>query len=92
MLAAVLALLFHLQQSHPGQNCASAIGFHFYGEPGTRFRYGAAEYVIPRWGSVEIVSDGAVGRTFRANGRELPVAIWPLNEFGFREVPVSERR
>lgn len=63
------------------------VGYRFSGAPGQKFRYAGDEYTIPEEGWIELIADRRK-TTYRIGDRTLPLDVWPLNQFGFRDVPL----
>ena len=75
-----------LQES--GVTCGiRTVGYRFSGAPGQVFRYAGDNYTVPEEGWIELIADRHK-TTYRIGGRTLPLDVWPLNQFGFREVPL----
>ena len=69
-----------------GLTCGiSTVGYRFSGKPGQRFRYAGDEYEVPAEGYVELIADPKKS-IYRAEGKTLPLNVWPLDQFGFRRV------
>jgi hypothetical protein len=87
-----LSKLFHraAKTQVQGLTCGiTTVGYRFVGRPGQKFRYAGDVYEIPSEGSIELVADGGPD-TYRMSGRTLPLNVWPLDQFGFREVPLAK--
>lgn len=69
------------------------VGYRFVGVAGQTFRYEGDEYVVPAGGTIELIASRRKTAEYEANGRVLPLDVWPLDQFGFRTVPLpkSER-
>lgn len=65
------------------------VGYRFAGVPGQEFRYAGDTYTIPAEGWIELIADRRK-TTYRIHDRTLPLDGWPLNQFGFREVPLPK--
>jgi hypothetical protein len=65
------------------------IGYRFHGKPGQKFRYAGDEYEIPNERYVELIAS-RWRKTYRINNRDLPLDVWPIGTFGFRDVPMPE--
>ncbi|HYI10606.1 MAG TPA: hypothetical protein VEK57_16215 [Thermoanaerobaculia bacterium] len=65
----------------------TAIGYRFHGKPGQKFRYAGDEYTIPNERYVELIGSRR-RKTYRINNRDLPLDVWPVGTFGFRDVPM----
>ncbi|HEX2122905.1 MAG TPA: hypothetical protein VHL59_14835 [Thermoanaerobaculia bacterium] len=65
------------------------VGYRFEGRPGQEFRYAGDTYVVPEEGWIELIADRR-STTYRIHDRALPLDVWPLNQFGFREVPLPK--
>ena len=68
----------------------TTVGYRFQGKPGLRFRYDGDQYEIPAEGFVELIAEPR-RTTYEREGRDLPLNVWPLDQFGFRVVPVATR-
>jgi len=70
----------------PKATCGiKVVGVHFEGHPGQTFHYDAADYTIPHQGWIEVVAGPAV---YSIDGKEVVIEGTPLDEFGFRRVPL----
>ena len=65
----------------------TTVGYRFVGRPGQEFRYAGDTYRMPKEGAIELIADRR-NTTYRINDRSLPLDVWPLDQFGFREVPL----
>jgi hypothetical protein len=84
--AITLAALLH--RPAPNVTChAGAVSYKFVGAPGTQFTYTGKQYTVPQRGWIELISHGRDSQ-YAANGRELPLDVWPADEFGTRTVPL----
>jgi len=84
--AITLAALLH----HPAPNVVcqtGAVSYKFVGAPGTQFTYSGKTYAVPPRGWIELIGHGPASKAV-AGGRELPIDLWPLDEFGTRTVPL----
>jgi hypothetical protein len=74
-----------------GLTCGiKTVGYRFVGAPGTKFRYEGDEYVVPTAGAVELISSRRKTAEYEANGTTLPLDVWPIDQFGFRTVPLPK--
>ena len=64
------------------------VGYRFVGKPGQTFRYERDDYVVPADGWIELIASRGKTADYEANGRALPLDVWPIDNFGFREVPL----
>lgn len=64
------------------------VGYRFVGKPGQTFRYEREEYVVPTGGWIELISSRQKTTEYEANGRALSLDVWPIDNFGFRTVPL----
>ena len=86
--AITLAALLHGSPA-PAPICHSGtVSYRFVGTPGATFVYSGTRYAIPATGWVELL--GAQTIYLAANGRTLPLDVWPLDAFGTRTVPVQQ--
>jgi len=86
--AITLAALLHRAPAAPAVTCHSGtVSYRFVGTPGSTFTYGGTRYSVPRSGSIELLSEGKV--YLAANGRTLPLDVWPIDGFGTRAVPLQ---
>jgi len=87
--AITLAALLHHAPAAPAVTChKGTVSYKFVGAPGATFTYAGATYSVPRSGWIELLADG--GPTYlAANGRSLPLDVWPADAFGTRTVPVQ---
>ena len=65
----------------------SGLPTEFVGTPGATFVYAGDQYSIPASGWVELLSSEKV--YLAANGRSLPLDVWPIDAFGTRTVPLQ---
>jgi hypothetical protein len=63
------------------------VSYKFVGAPGATFTYAGAKYSVPASGWIELIDSGKV--YLAANGRTLPLDVWPIDAFGTRTVPVQ---
>jgi hypothetical protein len=88
--AITLAALLHHAPA-PAPVChTGAVSYKFVGTPGASFAYEGVRYVVPASGWVELIADGGQRMYLAANGRTLPLDVWPIDAFGTRTVPVLE--
>ena len=66
------------------------VGYRFVGTPGQRFRYEGDEYVVPAGGTIELIASRRPTAEYEANGVALPLDVWPIDQFGFRTVPLPK--
>jgi hypothetical protein len=87
--AITLAALLHHAPAAPAVTChTGTVSYKFVGTPGATFTYAGATYSVPRSGWIELLGDG--GKVYlAANGRTLPLDVWPIDAFGTRTVPVQ---
>src|SRR4051794_14089407 len=86
--AITLAALLHHAPAAPAVTChTGTVSYKFVGTPGATFTYAGAKYSVPQSGWIELISDGTV--YLAANGRTLPLDVWPIDAFGTRTVPVQ---
>jgi hypothetical protein len=87
--AITLAALLHHAPAAPAVTChTGTVSYKFVGTPGATFTYAGAKYSLPRSGWIELLGDG--GKIYlAANGRTLPLDVWPIDAFGTRTVPVQ---
>jgi hypothetical protein len=64
------------------------VSYKFVGAPGATFTYAGARYSVPASGWIELIDSGKV--YLAANGRTLPLDVWPIDAFGTRTVPVQQ--
>lgn len=97
LLVAALATQLHFGSifhraatTAPVPSCGiTTVSYRFVGAAGTPFRYDGADYVIPESGSIELIS-GKNATQYEHAGRQLPLEVWPRDEFGTRTVPVGK--
>src|SRR5437773_5539465 len=88
--AITLAALLHRSPAAPVPVChTGTVSYRFTGAPGSTFTYGGTQYSVPRSGSIELLSEGADKAYLAANGRTLPLDVWPIDAFGTRTVPLQ---
>jgi hypothetical protein len=87
--AITLAALLHHAPAAPAVTChTGTVSYKFVGTPGATFTYSGAKYSVPSSGSIELLADS--GKVYlAANGRSLPLDVWPIDAFGTRTVPVQ---
>ena len=84
--AITLAALLH--RPAPNVTChAGAVSYKFVGAPGTQFTYTGKQYTVPQRGWIELISHGSDSQ-YAANGRDLALDVWPIDDFGTRTVPL----
>jgi hypothetical protein len=66
---------------------AGTVSYKFTGTPGANFVYAGDRYSIPASGWIELLSSEKV--YLAANGRALPLDVWPIDAFGTRTVPLQ---
>jgi hypothetical protein len=87
--AITLAALLHHAPA-PIPVCHSgAVSYRFVGTPGATFAYEGARYVVPQSGWIELVANSGQRAYLAANGRTLPLDVWPIDAFGTRTVPLQ---
>ena len=87
--AITLAALLHRSPAPIPVCHTGAVSYRFTGTPGATFVYEGARYVVPPSGSIELVADGGIRVYLAANGRTLPLEVWPIDAFGTRTVPLQ---
>jgi hypothetical protein len=87
MIIAAISLAAILHRPAPTVTCqgGAAVSYKFTGTPGTQFNYSGKQYVVPPRGWIELIGHGPESR-YAANGRDLPLDTWPIDEFGTRHV------
>lgn len=60
------------------------IAFRFEGNTGQRLEFGGVTYTIGKWRYIDLIANGET--TYRYEGRELPINVWPADDFGFVHV------
>jgi hypothetical protein len=87
--AITIAALLHHAPAAPTVTChTGTVSYKFVGTPGATFSYAGARYSVPSSGWIELLGDG--GKVYlAANGRTLPLDVWPMDAFGTRTVPVQ---
>lgn len=74
-----------------GLTCGiKTVGYRFVGAPGQVFRYEGDQYVVPADGAIELVTGRRKTSEYEANGHVLPLDVWPIDQFGFRTVPLPK--
>jgi hypothetical protein len=87
--AITLAALLHHAPAAPAVTChTGTVSYKFTGAPGATFTYAGAKYSVPASGWIELIDSGKV--YLAANGRTLPLDVWPIDAFGTRTVPVQQ--
>ena len=98
ILAAILAanievnligLLQHGKSREPSAAVCgiSTVGYRFLGKPGQQFHYAGDVYTLPAGGSIELIASRR-RTSYSIQDRSLPLEVWPLDQFGFRQVPL----
>jgi hypothetical protein len=85
--AITLAALLHRSPVTAPVCHSGTVSYKFVGAPGAMFTYAGARYSIPANGSIELLTSATV--YLAANGRSLPLDVWPIDAFGTRTVPVQ---
>jgi hypothetical protein len=83
------ALLHHAPAPMPVCHTGT-VSYRFTGAPGATFTYGGTRYLVPASGWIELLSADGDKAYLAANGRTLPLDVWPIDAFGTRTVPVQE--
>jgi len=87
--AITLAALLHGTPA-PTVTChTGTVSYKFVGAPGATFTYGGTKYSVPASGWVELLSERNDKNYLAANGRTLPLDVWPIDAFGTRTVPLQ---
>jgi len=88
--AITLAALLHHAPTAPTVTChTGTVSYRFVGTPGATFTYAGARYSVPASGWIELIGDSGHTVYLAANGRTLPLEVWPKDAFGTRTVPVQ---
>jgi hypothetical protein len=88
--AITLAALLH-SSPRPVVVChTGTVSYKFVGTPGATFVYEGAKYSVPASGWIELLGHGGAKAYLAANGRTLPLDVWPIDAFGTRTVPLQE--
>jgi len=66
------------------------VGYRFVGTPGQAFRYEGDAYTVPAGGTIELVTSRRRTSEYDINGKTLPLDVWPIDQFGFRTVPLPK--
>lgn len=66
------------------------VGYRFVGKAGQTFHYEGDTYVVPTDGWIELIASRRKTAEYHANGRALPLDVWPIDNFGFRSVPLPQ--
>ncbi|HXH92933.1 MAG TPA: hypothetical protein VNN25_15225 [Thermoanaerobaculia bacterium] len=66
---------------------SGTVSYKFVGTPGATFVYAGDRYSIHASGWVELLSSEKI--YLAANGRTLPLDVWPIDAFGTRTVPLQ---
>ena len=85
--AITLAALLHRSPAAVPVCHSGTVSYRFVGTPGATFVYSGARYSIPATGWVELLGGEKV--YLAANGRTLPLDVWPIDAFGTRTVPLQ---
>jgi hypothetical protein len=65
----------------------TTVGYRFVGKPGQAFRYAGDTYVVPEEGEIELIA-ARHKSSYNIADKSLPLDVWPLDQFGFRTVPL----
>lgn len=88
MVLAALGLSAILHRPAPRATCQpGAVSYKFVGAAGTQFTYTGKQYTVPPRGWIELIGHGSKSQ-YSVNGRQLPLDVWPMDEFGMRTVPL----
>src|SRR5438309_1376811 len=88
MILAAISLAAILHRPAPSVTCQSgAVSYKFVGAPGTQFSYAGKQYTVPPRGWIELIAT-VRDALYVANGRDLSLDVWPIDEFGTRTVPL----
>src|SRR5258708_37733024 len=88
--AITLAALLHHTPA-PVVTChTGTVSYKFVGAPGATFVYEGERYSVPASGWIELLGHGGAKAYLAANGRTLPLDVWPIDAFGTRTVPLQE--
>ena len=88
--AITLAALLHHAPA-PVVTChTGTVSYKFVGAPGATFAYGGTKYLVPNSGWIELLSERDDKVYLAANGRTLPLDVWPIDAFGTRTVPLQD--
>jgi hypothetical protein len=83
------ALLHHAPAPMPVCH-KGTVSYKFVGTPGATFVYEGAQYSVPKSGWIELLAGNGPSAYLAANGRTLPLDVWPIDAFGTRTVPLQE--
>src|SRR5437868_6221244 len=83
------ALLHHAPAAVPVCHTGT-VSYRFIGAPGATFTYDGTPYLVPASGWIELLSVDGDKAYLAANGRTLPLDVWPIDAFGTRTVPVQQ--
>lgn len=87
--AITLAALLH-GSAAPAVTChTGTVSYKFVGTPGATFTYGGTKYSVLASGWIELLSERNDKGYLAANGRTLPLDVWPIDAFGTRTVPLQ---
>jgi hypothetical protein len=88
--AITLAALLHHSPAPTPVCHTGTVSYKFVGTPGATFVYEGAQYSVPRSGWIELLAGDGPKAYLAANGRTLPLEVWPIDAFGTRTVPLQE--
>jgi len=88
--AITLAALLHHTPTAAVVCHTGTVSYKFVGAPGATFTYAGAKYSVPKNGSIELLSEREDHAYLAANGRRLPLDVWPIDAFGTRTVPLQD--
>jgi len=87
--AITLAALLHHAPA-PAPVChTGTVSYKFIGTPGSTFTYMGTRYAVPASGWIELLGEGTNRAYLAANGKTLPLDVWPIDAFGTRSVPLQ---
>lgn len=88
--AITLAALLHRAPAAPVVVChTGTVSYKFVGAPGATFSYAGTQYSVPSSGWIELLGEATNKDYLAANGRTLPLDVWPIDGFGTRTVPLQ---
>jgi hypothetical protein len=97
ILSIVLTISLNLVPARPRSSATEphvtcgikTVGDRFIASPGQEFTCDGDTHRIPQSRWIELIADSS-SVTYQAADRELPLEVWPLDQFGFRTVQIPE--
>jgi hypothetical protein len=89
--AITLAVILHTSPAAPAVTChKGTVSYKFVGTAGSAFSYAGVKYSVPKSGWIELLAEREDKGYLAADGRTLPLDVWPIDAFGTRTVPLQD--